>query len=110
MHPRSGQRIWPGWPWGSGEHWRRSSSYPDRASGSSRVYRRWTEKSCMPAGKRLLPAPCSGPERLSKVLTIFVSPEEGIVTVTPSKTVQITVDAGMWLGELAHNWNYIGYD
>jgi xylan 1,4-beta-xylosidase len=27
-----------------------------------------------------------------------------------SKRVQIHVDAGAWLGELAHNWNYIGYD
>jgi len=24
--------------------------------------------------------------------------------------VQIKVDAGRWLGELPHNWNYIGYD
>ena len=27
-----------------------------------------------------------------------------------SKTTQIHVDAGQWLGELPHNWNYIGYD
>src|SRR5881628_3015543 len=27
-----------------------------------------------------------------------------------SKQAQIRVDAGKWLGELAHNWNYIGYD
>jgi xylan 1,4-beta-xylosidase len=26
------------------------------------------------------------------------------------KQAQIRVDAGKWLGELAHNWNYIGYD
>lgn len=26
------------------------------------------------------------------------------------ETVQIHVDAGKWLGELPHNWNYIGYD
>ena len=24
--------------------------------------------------------------------------------------IQIRVDAGRWLGELPHNWNYIGYD
>jgi xylan 1,4-beta-xylosidase len=26
------------------------------------------------------------------------------------QTTQIRVDAGQWLGELPHNWNYIGYD
>lgn len=26
------------------------------------------------------------------------------------ETVSIRVDAGKWLGELPHNWNYIGYD
>lgn len=26
------------------------------------------------------------------------------------KPTQIRVDAGTWLGELPHNWNYIGYD
>lgn len=30
------------------------------------------------------------------------------MSVTPKATVR--VDAGDWLGELAHNWNYIGYD
>jgi xylan 1,4-beta-xylosidase len=25
-------------------------------------------------------------------------------------TIQVTVDAGKWLGEMAHNWTYIGYD
>jgi xylan 1,4-beta-xylosidase len=27
-----------------------------------------------------------------------------------TNTVQIRVDAGVWQGERAHNWNYIGYD
>ena len=27
-----------------------------------------------------------------------------------AKSIKVTVDAGEWLGELAHNWNYIGYD
>jgi len=27
-----------------------------------------------------------------------------------AQTTQIHVDAGQWLGELPHNWNYIGYD
>ena len=27
-----------------------------------------------------------------------------------SQAIQVTVDAGTWLGELAHNWTYIGYD
>ena len=27
-----------------------------------------------------------------------------------SDSVRIKVDAGKWLGELPHNWNYIGYD
>jgi xylan 1,4-beta-xylosidase len=30
--------------------------------------------------------------------------------IVPSKTVHVAVDAGTWLGELAHNWTYIGYD
>ena len=32
------------------------------------------------------------------------------MTSAPSKDVHITVDAEEWRGELAHNWNYIGYD
>jgi xylan 1,4-beta-xylosidase len=32
------------------------------------------------------------------------------MVASASKRVQIHVDAGAWLGELAHNWNYIGYD
>jgi xylan 1,4-beta-xylosidase len=32
------------------------------------------------------------------------------MTAASSKKAQIRVDAGTWLGELAHNWNYIGYD
>jgi xylan 1,4-beta-xylosidase len=32
------------------------------------------------------------------------------VTTGEPKTVSISVDAGKWLGELHHNWNYIGYD
>lgn len=32
------------------------------------------------------------------------------MTVAPSKTVQVAVDAGQSQGELVHNWNYIGYD
>ncbi|MFN8446049.1 MAG: hypothetical protein U0175_34980 [Caldilineaceae bacterium] len=28
----------------------------------------------------------------------------------PGDPIQIHVDAGDWLGELLHNWNYIGYD
>jgi xylan 1,4-beta-xylosidase len=27
-----------------------------------------------------------------------------------AKSIKVNVDAGKWLGELAHNWNYIGYD
>lgn len=27
-----------------------------------------------------------------------------------TKSVHVDVDAGQWLGELPHNWNYIGYD
>ena len=27
-----------------------------------------------------------------------------------SDTVKVSVDAGQWLGEFKHNWNYIGYD
>ena len=27
-----------------------------------------------------------------------------------TKSTKIRVDAGQWLGELPHNWNYIGYD
>jgi xylan 1,4-beta-xylosidase len=32
------------------------------------------------------------------------------MTADSSKEAQIRVDAGIWLGVLAHNWNYIGYD
>ena len=32
------------------------------------------------------------------------------MTSTNSKRAGIRVDAGRWLGELPHNWNYIGYD
>jgi len=32
------------------------------------------------------------------------------MTVDTSKTTKIRVNAGEWQGELAHNWNYIGYD
>ena len=31
-------------------------------------------------------------------------------TTQSAAPVQIKVDAGRWLGELPHNWNYIGYD
>ena len=31
-------------------------------------------------------------------------------TTQSDAPVQIRVDAGRWLGELPHNWNYIGYD
>ena len=31
-------------------------------------------------------------------------------TTQSDAPVQIKVDAGRWLGELPHNWNYIGYD
>jgi len=30
--------------------------------------------------------------------------------MTDQRTVNINVDAGKWLGEQPHNWNYIGYD
>lgn len=32
------------------------------------------------------------------------------MTLTMANPTQIRVDAGHWLGELPHNWNYIGYD
>ena len=32
------------------------------------------------------------------------------MSTTEPATIQVTVDAGQWQGELAHNWNYIGYD
>ena len=32
------------------------------------------------------------------------------MTIDVSKPTRISVDAGAWQGELAHNWNYIGYD
>ena len=32
------------------------------------------------------------------------------MSVDISKPTNIQVDAGAWQGELAHNWNYIGYD
>ncbi|MDQ2999187.1 MAG: beta-xylosidase, partial [Chloroflexota bacterium] len=32
------------------------------------------------------------------------------MTANVSKATLIRVDAGIWQGELAHNWNYIGYD
>jgi xylan 1,4-beta-xylosidase len=32
------------------------------------------------------------------------------MAVDESKKATIRVDAGQWLGELPHNWNYIGYD
>ncbi|MBI5304450.1 MAG: beta-xylosidase [Chloroflexi bacterium] len=32
------------------------------------------------------------------------------MSANSSKQVQVRVDAGKWQGELAHNWNYIGYD
>jgi xylan 1,4-beta-xylosidase len=33
-----------------------------------------------------------------------------VSTAQSDTPVQIKVDAGRWLGELPHNWNYIGYD
>lgn len=30
--------------------------------------------------------------------------------MTDNRAVQVHVDASKWLGELPHNWNYIGYD
>jgi xylan 1,4-beta-xylosidase len=36
--------------------------------------------------------------------------EEHIMTMDVPKPAKIRVDAGVWLGQLAHNWNYIGYD
>jgi hypothetical protein len=33
---------------------------------------------------------------------------EDLMSSDPHGVVQITVDAGTWQGELAHNWNYIG--
>ena len=32
------------------------------------------------------------------------------MTLESSKKANIHIDAGRWLGELSHNWNYIGYD
>jgi len=32
------------------------------------------------------------------------------VAIAVQKSARITVDAARWLGELPHNWNYIGYD
>ncbi len=32
------------------------------------------------------------------------------MTTDLPKKVKVSVDAGHWLGELPHNWNYIGYD
>ena len=32
------------------------------------------------------------------------------MTLASPKKVNIRVDASRWLGELPHNWNYIGYD
>ena len=32
------------------------------------------------------------------------------MTLELSKKANIHIDAGRWLGELPHNWNYIGYD
>jgi len=36
--------------------------------------------------------------------------ENQSVSTATAKPTQIRVDAGQWLGELPHNWNYIGYD
>jgi xylan 1,4-beta-xylosidase len=32
------------------------------------------------------------------------------MTTDLHKNVAVRVDAGQWLGELPHNWTYIGYD
>ena len=41
---------------------------------------------------------------------IFSGVEAKSMSADQYKPVRVTVDAGAWLGELAHNWNYIGYD